>query len=171
MKELELLFSQHSLEELIIFIVLLLMIVQGVWKMIEFFLEKYELHTGKRINNVKWKEQLAESLEKLESKMGELFDQNKITHEKQGQLENTISLLQERMQENTRSSLIDAHHRFCYQLGKIDDLNLESLERKYLYYKSSGGDTFVDNLMEDIRNLPRVNFYDDGPSPRNKKEV
>jgi F0F1-type ATP synthase membrane subunit b/b' len=53
MKELELLFSQHSLEELIIFIVLFLMIVQGVWKMIEFFLEKYELHTGKRINNVK----------------------------------------------------------------------------------------------------------------------
>ena len=172
MQDLQILFSQHSIEELIIFIVLVLVVVQGIWKTISFFLEKYEIHTGKKIDGIKWKEQLAESLEGLNEKMSELSEQNKITHEKQEQLEDTVSLLQERMQENTRSYLIDAHHRFCYQLRKIDDLNLESLERRYLYYKSSGGDTFIDHLMEDIRELPRVNFYEEGLShPQHTKEV
>lgn len=161
MSDLQTLFSQHSLEEIIIFIVIIIMIVQAIWKALEFFFEKYEIHTGKKIDNVKWKEKLAESLEGLDTKIDKLSKQNKITHEKQEQLEDTVSLLQERMQENTRSYLIDAHHKFCYQIKKIDDLNLQSLERKYLYYKSSGGDTFVDNLMEDIRELPRVNFYDE----------
>lgn len=161
MQDLQVLFSQHSLEELIIFIVLILMIIQGVWKMIEFFVEKYEIHTGKKIDGMQWKENLVESLEKVEEKLNELSEQNKTTHDKQEQLEDTISLLQERMQENTRSYLIDAHHKFCYQFKQIDDLNLQSLERRYLYYKSSGGDTFVDNLMEDLRELPKVNFYNE----------
>ncbi len=154
------LFSQHSLEELIVLIVLILVATQGIWKILEFFFDKFEIHTGKKIDGIKWKEQLTESLSDIGEKINQLFEQNKTTHEKQEQLENTVSLLQERMQENTRSYLIDAHHRFCYNLKKIDDLNLESLERRYLYYKSSGGDTFIDNLMNEIRELPRVGFYD-----------
>lgn len=63
------------------------------------------------------------------------------------------------MQENARSELLDAHHKFCYQFHKIDDLSLQSLERRYLYYKTAGGDTFIDHLMEEIRALPRVNYY------------
>lgn len=161
MQDLQILFSQHSLEELIVFIVLILLAVQGVWKAIGFFVEKYEISTGKKIDSIQWKENLSESLTTLDEKIDLLSEQNEKTHEKQEQLEDTVTLLQERMQENTRSYLIDAHHKFCYQIKKIDDLNLQSLERRYLYYKSSGGDTFIDNLMEDIRELPRVNFYDE----------
>jgi len=161
MQDLQILFSQHSLEELIVLIVLILLAVQGIWKAIGFFVEKYNIATGKKVDSIQWKENLAESLTNLDSKIDLLSEQNEKTHEKQEQLEDTVTLLQERMQENTRSYLIDAHHKFCYQIKKIDDLNLQSLERRYLYYKSSGGDTFVDNLMEDVRELPRVNFYDE----------
>jgi hypothetical protein len=65
------------------------------------------------------------------------------------------------MQENSRSFLIDAHHKFCYHYKKIDDLNLQSIERRYLYYKTAGGDTFIDHLMEEIRSLPRVTVFTD----------
>ena len=63
------------------------------------------------------------------------------------------------MQENTRSYLIDAHHKFCYERKAIDELNLQSMERRYLYYKAAGGDSFIDGLMEEVRKLPRINLY------------
>jgi hypothetical protein len=69
-----------------------------------------------------------------------------------------MKLVQERLQENTRSFLIDAHHKFCYEVKGIDDLNLQSLERRYLYYKSAGGNSFVDELMKEIRELPKINY-------------
>ena len=69
-----------------------------------------------------------------------------------------MKLVQERLQENTRSFLIDAHHRFCYEVKGIDDLNLQSLERRYMFYKTAGGDSFIDDLMDEIRELPRLNY-------------
>lgn len=33
------------------------------------------------------------------------------------------------------------------------------MERRYLYYKTAGGNSFVDNLMDEVRNLPKINFY------------
>ena len=76
-----------------------------------------------------------------------------------------MKLVQERLQENTRSFLIDAHHKHCYQIKSIDDLTLQSVERRYLYYKTAGGNSFIDGLMDEIRKLPRINTYtvdDDG---------
>jgi hypothetical protein len=75
--------------------------------------------------------------------------------------------MQERLQENARSDLIDAHHQFCYQYKQIDDLSLQSLERRYLYYKTAGGDTFIDHLMEEVRALPRVNYTTANPEGGN----
>lgn len=49
---------------------------------------------------------------------------------------------------------------FCYEVKAIDDLNLQSLERRYLYYKAAGGNSFIDGLMEEIRSLPRINAQD-----------
>ena len=70
-----------------------------------------------------------------------------------------MALVQERLQENTRSYLIDAHHKFCYEIKAIDDLNLQAMERRYLYYKTAGGNSFIDGLMDQVRQLPRINFY------------
>ena len=88
-----------------------------------------------------------------------LKEQNKKTHQHQKEIDAAIALVQERLQENTRSYLIEAHHKFCYEVHAIDDLSLQAMERRYLYYKTAGGDSFVDNLMDEVRALPRINFY------------
>lgn len=71
-------------------------------------------------------------------------------------LQGWVSTLNERVQDSTRAYLIDRHHHFCYQIKGIDDMSLQDLERRFMYYKVAGGDTFVDALMEDIRALPRI---------------
>ena len=75
-------------------------------------------------------------------------------------MEEQGAITTERLQENSRSYIIDKHHYFCYEVKAIDDLNLQSLERRYLYYKAAGGNSYIDGLMEEIRDLPKVNLQD-----------
>ena len=71
-------------------------------------------------------------------------------------LKSQISTLTERTQDSTRAYLIDKHHHFCYQIQGIDDMSLQDMERRFMYYKAAGGDTFIDGLMEEVRSLPRL---------------
>lgn len=71
-------------------------------------------------------------------------------------LKSQIGTLTERTQDSTRAYLIDKHHYFCYQMGGIDDMALQDMERRFMYYKVAGGDTFIDGLMEEVRALPRL---------------
>ena len=72
------------------------------------------------------------------------------------ELKGKVSILTERTQDSTRAYIIDKHHHFCYQIKAIDDMSLQDLERRFMFYKASGGDTFIDALMEEIRSLPRL---------------
>ena len=38
----------------------------------------------------------------------------------------------------------------------IDEAALQDIERRYLYYKEAGGDTFIELQMEKLRSLPLV---------------
>lgn len=71
-------------------------------------------------------------------------------------LKSQVFTLTERTQDSTRAYLIDKHHHFCYQIKAIDDMSLQDMERRFMYYKAAGGDTFIDALMEDVRMLPRL---------------
>ena len=77
------------------------------------------------------------------------------------QFSDQMKITTERLQESTRNYIIDKHHYFCYQIKAIDDLSLQSLERRFLYYKAAGGNSFIDGLMEEIRELPRLNFQNE----------
>lgn len=152
---------QYPLQELIIIIFLIVSVIVSVWKIYDFLHGKYEDNIEKKKKELEWKENLSRSLSDLDSKIDNLNKQNQKIYKKQEEVDATLVLVQERMQENSRSFLIDAHHKFCYKYKKIDDLNLQSIERRYLYYKTAGGDTFIDHLMEEIRALPRVTVFTD----------
>lgn len=52
--------------------------------------------------------------------------------------------------------LIISAHGIYTQLGKIDTHVLSTLEDIYDEYKALGGNHFVENLMEDIKNLEQI---------------
>ena len=171
MNELNNLLSSYPLSQLLLLIVGLLAASKSVWSLIEYWLEKINIHIG---NKYKQQEQwinldkkidsltinLDTHIDNVETKIDELKKQNEQTHEHQVQIDKSLALVQERLQETARSYLLDAHHKFCYEFKQIDDLTLQSIERRYLYYKTAGGDTFIDHLMEEVRELPRVSYYE-----------
>lgn len=159
MGEVNFLFSHLSTEELIVLIIIMILAVKTVWSAAEWIWKKIKEQFDITNDKEKWEKDVAKSLESLDKKIDNLELQNQKTHEEQEKINNSLTLVQERLQENTRSFLIDAHHKFCYQVKSIDDMNLQSIERRYLYYKTAGGNSFIDGLMEEIRALPRINIY------------
>ena len=58
--------------------------------------------------------------------------------------------------DDIKAWITEKHHYFCYDLGYIDDYNLQCIEARYKHYKEEDGNTFIDGFMGDIRALPIV---------------
>lgn len=178
------LLSSLSIEGIIIIIVLFAVSVKFLGELFEYLynkLKKYfdikdakeERHAEvmKSLTNLEneLKQQKESSsyrqkqVDKITAQFDEQIKQNKHFEElvkKQteelSKLKSQISILTERTQDSTRAYLIDKHHHFCYNVHGIDDMSLQDMERRFMYYKAAGGDTFIDGLMEEVRALPRL---------------
>lgn len=159
MGEITSLFTQYSVEELILLIIIVLFVLKILNDLFTYFYDKTKNYFGIKNKKEQWENDLTKVLQNIEDEMQILKNQNKKTHQHQKEIDATIALVQERLQENTRSYLIDRHHKFCYEVKAIDELNLQAMERRYLYYKTAGGNSFIDNLMDEVRALPKINFY------------
>lgn len=179
MSEINTLFTNYSVEELIIVILVSLFVAKVLLELWRYFYDKARDYFGMKNKKQTWQDDTTQSLKtivikidelqaevqenterltKVEEKVSQLEQYSQTTHEHQKELEYQMKVVQERLQENTRSFLIDAHHRFKYEVEGIDDLNLQSLERRYLFYKTAGGNSFIDDLMKEVRELPRINY-------------
>lgn len=159
MSEITTLFTQYSVEELILLIIIVLFVLRALNEIFTYFYHKLKNHFGIETQKQSWEKEIVESLESIKEEIQTLKKQNTQTHKHQKEIDSAVSLVQERLQENTRSYLIDAHHKFCYEVHAIDELSLQAMERRYLYYKTAGGNSFIDNLMDEVRLLPKINFY------------
>lgn len=177
--EISYLFSNYSLEQLLIAIVVAFILTKIIIELVRYFYDRFREYFGMKNKKEVWENTTTESLNYITNKVDSLEDnsnqhtqrldviETKISgyedyyHQAKEQLEEldkSMKLVQERLQENTRSFLIDNHHKFCYEIQGIDDQSLASMERRYLYYKSAGGNSFIDDLMKEVRALPRINY-------------
>lgn len=161
MNEMTALLTTHSIEELILYVILVLFAIKVMMELFSYFFNKARLYFGVANEKELWRQEIRDTLNGISEEIDILKEQNNQTHQHQKEIDMTIALVQERLQESTRSYLIDTHHEFCYKTGAIDYLTLQSMERRYLYYKTAGGDSFIDGLMEDVRALPRLGFDGD----------
>lgn len=152
------LMSQYSIESLIILIITLAVAFKFINELWEWCYNKMQTHFNyKSIKNQKYDE-IIESINSLKHEISNLSDCVNSQSERIKKIQAHEKLTLERLQENSRSYIIDKHHYFCYEIKAIDDLNMQSLERRYMYYKTAGGNSFIDGLMDEIRDLPRINL-------------
>lgn len=157
----EQLLSQYSIETLVILVVLLGFSIKAMSELWEWFYNKFKEHFSFRTQRDQDHQQLIEQIKELSNGIKATQEEIQILKNNMVQFSDQMKITTERLQENTRNYIIDKHHYFCYQIKAIDDLSLQSLERRFLYYKAAGGNSFIDGLMEEIRELPRLNFQNE----------
>lgn len=149
------LFASYSLESIIVIIFMILVAVKAGWEIINWFYEKLKKHFNILSEKDLDKQKMYETIDRIEQKVEQTNDKIDKLDERMSATEEAVKLTEERMQENTRSYLIDSYHKYK-ALGQIDDMSLQSLEMRYTYYKQAGGDSFIDLLMEEVRRFPRI---------------
>lgn len=184
MDALNTLLSQFSIEGLILLGVLFLVAVKFVGELFEYCYNKLKKYFDIKDEKEERHEEIMNSLKELKQQVSEQEELSKerskqITNlsvqlkeqEDKSQIfqktidnqivkftdfETQLQNLCDRMQDSTRAYIIDKHHHYCYQIGAIDDMALQDIERRFMYYKAAGGNTFIDSMMEEVRNLPRL---------------
>ena len=136
------LFSQYSLETIIILIVSLAVAFKFISELVEYFYEKLKAYFNHQSVKDRKHSEIMEGLTNVRQEVSTLSSKINEQSEEIKQLKEHEKLTMERL----------------YEIKAIDDLNLQSLERRYLYYKAAGGNSFIDGLMEEIRELPRINL-------------
>jgi Mg2+ and Co2+ transporter CorA len=138
------LLNNYSVMEIITFIILLSIAVKGVVDFIDWIKgklkalytkEKSEEDEIQRITN------LETSIEKINKSVDELTDK--------------INLLVESDKDAIKAYITKEHHYYCYERQWIDDYSLDCLEKRFAHYIEEKGNSFVENLMDEIRALPR----------------
>ena len=95
------------------------------------------------------------AIHSLKDKVKGLTDAAASLEEQSQKTDESLNLVQDRLQNQARDRLIELHHKYVYEYKMIDDIGLQSMERTYFYYKAAGGNTFIDTLMDEVRELPR----------------
>lgn len=147
------LFKTYTLDEIVTFIILLALAIKCIIDLWDWFKNRF---IKKEINK---KEKQQEILDIINNHDKQIIDCKDCLKE----ITKSIKILIESDKDDIKAWITEKHHYFCYELGYIDDYNLQCIEARYKHYKEEDGNTFIDGFMVDIRKLPIVSVL-------NKKE-
>lgn len=138
------LLNNYSVMEIITFIILLSIAVKGVVDFIDWIKGKLKALYTKE----KSEEDEIQRITNLETSIKKI---NKSVDELTGK----INLLVESDKDAIKAYITKEHHYYCYERQWIDDYSLDCLEKRFAHYIEEKGNSFVENLMDEIRVLPR----------------
>ncbi len=70
-------------------------------------------------------------------------------------LNTQVDILTESDKDDIKAYITREYHYFVEKLGWIDDYSMDCLEKRYAHYVAYRGNTFVAELMQQLRKLPR----------------
>ena len=144
MNELIQLLKQFDITTFLTFIIVLALAAKGVIIFFDWVKERLM----KMFNKQTKKQRQIEQLQQQERSIKELKDNME-------SIQSKMNLLIESDKDDIKAWITEKHHFYCYQQKYIDDYTLDCLEKRFSHYEVEGGNSFVHNLMEELRALPK----------------
>ena len=148
------LLAEFSVGQIILFIVLAAL----AFKAIIDFLKWLSSFIKEKVH----KEEKPEKLEERLEKMGKIhYEEITKLQQKDEELQKSIDEVNKSVNlliESDKSAILawitQRHHHFISK-GWIDDFSLLTIEKRFKYYKEEGGNTFAEDLVVELRKLPK----------------
>ena len=144
MNELIQLLKQFDITTFLTFTIVLALAAKGVIIFFDWVKERLM----KMFNKQTKKQRQIEQLQQQEESIKELKNNME-------SIQSKMNLLIESDKDDIKAWITEKHHFYCYQQKYIDDYTLDCLEKRFSHYEVEGGNSFVHNLMEELRALPK----------------
>ena len=160
------LFESYSVSEIIIFFIIFCLAIK---ELVTFYdwgktqiqqvynknLQQKEKEDDVQSKLTEMNKTFAQKEERFAEKKQEINNGFKSLEEQIKQLADNVNLLISSDKDDIKSHITEKHHYFCYEKKWIDDYSLDCLEKRFGHYKAEGGNSFILDLMNEIRALPK----------------
>ena len=150
------LLNKYSLGEMISFLVTFALGIKGFILFWDWVLDRVKKAFNQQTQKEKDKAFIEEKIkfnkqevERLEKKQKDMIDKLKELAEK-------VDILVQSDKDSIKSYITKEHHFYCYEKKWIDDYSLDCIERRFAHYVKEGGNSFIEELMEELRDLPKI---------------
>jgi hypothetical protein len=150
------LLSSYSLKEILIFIVILCIAIKSVVSFYDWAKGRLGIVFDKESDTKQIVAEIKELINENNKKIDELYQLYQKVQNNIQKLTESVDGLIDSDKDGIKAWITREHHYFCYEKRYIDDSSLDALEKRFKHYKDEGGNGFVDDLMADIRALPKV---------------
>lgn len=148
------LLAKYSLSEIVAFLVTFALAIKGVISFYDWATERLKKVFSKETQRDKEKEVLEERLVYGADKMRALDKQQKQTNERLKAIHKQLEMLISSDKDDIKADLTKDHHYFCYKKKWIDDYSLDCMQRRFERYVEEGGNSFIEKLMDEVKDLP-----------------
>lgn len=149
------LLQQYSLSDILIFLILFALSVKSLITFFDWAYSRIKIIFSKEFLELNAKEELQQRLHHGSQIMNSLQQRQQQTDKILENLSKKIDMLIDSDKDSIKLSITKQHHYFCYQVGWIDDFSLDCLERRFQHYREEGGNSFIQNFMEQLHALPK----------------
>ena len=143
------LLTNYSLEQIIMFVVILALALKGLIDFYDWAKKRFNTITTKEHLKLNEKASIKEDIDKL-------YQIQVTQNESIDKLTQSVNLLLRSDKDEIKAWITEKHHYFCYEAKYINDYSLDCIERRYAHYIAEGGNSFVADLMSDLRSLKKV---------------
>ena len=157
-------FENFTFSEILLFIFLILAGIKELWSLIDFFISKIQKKFGKEKAKDKKENDLLNQLSNFNDQIQSLVKQEKELSEslilckdennaRFKEIDEKLNLLTQSDRDSIKSWIVEKHHFFMEE-GWVDDFNMDAIEKRFTHYEKEGGNSYVLDLMKDLRKLP-----------------
>lgn len=149
------LLNTYSLGEVVSFVVTLALATKGLVTFWDWAVDRIKRSFNKQNQKEKELQILDEKIERNVQKIEEVSDKQEESKETLNKLINSVNTLIQSDKDSIKSYITKEHHYYCYRQKWIDDYTLDCIEKRYGHYKKEGGNSFIEDLMKELRELPK----------------
>ena len=167
------LLTKYTLTEIILFIFVFATSLKGFFTLWDYFYDKIKKHFKEETEEEQDKIDIAKQLADISAQIENINAQHTLDRQelikKIDETNATISVLLASDKDDIKSWITEKHHYFCYECKCIDYQSLDCIEKRYRHYVDEGGNSYVADLMNEIRALPKVSMLKEIEMENKKK--
>jgi len=142
------LLSSFTTAQIIIFIVLLAIAFKKIADFLDWMRDKIKKRDNKHQETISRDQKIDQQLAEFQSELKHITETVDKTNAE-------IKILKESDKDDIKAFITREHHYFCYTKGWIDDFSMDCIEKRYGHYVEEEGNSFVLDLMTELRALPK----------------